>query len=253
MRLLERSTRNVGVTEAGQLFYQYSKRITGEFDEAKRVVSALHHSPRGSLKISTTVAFGESKILPLVPTFRAAFPEVDIEIEITERVVDLIEENVDIAIRSGRLPDSNLIAKKLVQNNFILCASPNYVRRKKAPQHFEDLAKHDCLVYGYKGWHDWFVLDRKPQKIDISYYMEVDSVNGQKQLISNGGGIALLPQWAIEEELKIGKLVQLLPEFTFSPCNYETSTYAIYQNRQLVPSKVRVFLDFLTEHFGTAL
>jgi DNA-binding transcriptional LysR family regulator len=253
VRLLERSTRNVGVTEAGQLFYQYSKRITGEFDEAKRVVSALHHSPRGSLKISTTVAFGESKILPLVPTFRAAFPEVDIEIEITERVVDLIEENVDIAIRSGRLPDSNLIAKKLVQNNFILCASPNYVRRKKAPQHFEDLAKHDCLVYGYKGWHDWFVLDRKPQKIDISYYMEVDSVNGQKQLILNGGGIALLPQWAIEEELKIGKLVQLLPEFTFSPCNYETSTYAIYQNRQLVPSKVRVFLDFLTEHFGTTL
>ncbi|XNT00800.1 LysR substrate-binding domain-containing protein [Vibrio splendidus] len=85
----------------------------------------------------------------------------------------------------------------------------------------------------------------------LSYYMEIDSVNGQKQLILNGGGIALLPEWAIEEELKIGKLVQLLPEFTFSPCNYETSTYAIYQNRQLVPSKVRVFLDFLADHFKT--
>lgn len=250
VRLLDRTTRNVGVTEAGQLFYQYSKRITAEFDEAKRAVSALHHSPRGSLKISTTVAFGESKILPLLPIFRAHFPEVSVEIEITERVVDLIEENVDIAIRSGRLPDSNLIAKKLVQNNFVLCSSPNYLTKKKAPQRIEDLAEHDCLVYGYKGWHDWFVLDTKPRKIDLSYYMEVDSVNGQKQLILNDGGIALIPQWAITEELNTGKLVPLLSEFTFSPCNYETSTYAIYQNRQLVSSKVRVFLDFLADHFG---
>ncbi|MCD9531837.1 LysR family transcriptional regulator [Photobacterium carnosum] len=250
VRILDRTTRNVGVTEAGLVFYQYSKRIIAEFDEAKRAVNIVHNSPKGRLKISATVAFGENKILPLLPLFRAAFPDIKVEIEITERIVDLIEENVDIAIRSGRLPDSNLIAKKLMNNHFILCASPSYLAHRSIPKTTADLAQHDCLVYGFKGWHDWYILNNKPSKIEIPYYMEINSVNGQKQLILNGGGIALLPQWAIDEELNNGKLVQLLPQSTFSPCHYETSTYAIYQHRQLVSSKVRVFLDFLSEHFS---
>lgn len=250
VRILDRTTRNVGVTEAGLVFYQYSKRIIAEFDEAKRAVNIVHNSPKGRLKISATVAFSESKILPLLPLFRNAFPDIKVEIEITERIVDLIEENVDVAIRSGRLPDSNLIAKKLMNNHFILCASPSYLAHRSMPKTAADLAQHDCLIYGFKGWHNWYILNNKPSKIEIPYYMEINSVNGQKQLILNGGGVALLPQWAIDEELNNGKLVQLLPQSTFSPCNYETSTYAIYQHRQLISSKVRVFLDFLTEHFS---
>ncbi|PST87555.1 LysR family transcriptional regulator [Photobacterium sp. NCIMB 13483] len=250
VRILDRTTRNVGVTEAGLIFYQYSKRIIAEFDEAKRAVNIVHNSPKGRLKISATVAFSESKILPPLPLFRNAFPDIKVEIEITERIVDLIEENVDVAIRSGRLPDSNLIAKKLMNNHFILCASPSYLAHRSMPKTAADLAQHDCLIYGFKGWHNWYILNNKPSKIEIPYYMEINSVNGQKQLILNGGGVALLPQWAIDEELNNGKLVQLLPQSTFSPCHYETNTYAIYQHRQLISSKVRVFLDFLTEHFS---
>lgn len=249
VRLLDRTTRNVGLTEAGQTFYQYAKRIVSEFDEAREAVSDLHHNPRGQLKVSTTVGFGESKILPLLPLFRKQYPDIDVAIELTERVVDMIEENVDIAIRSGHLPNSNLIAKKLMNNDFILCASPGYLSHRGTPEHIDDLAIHDCILYGYKGWHDWFVMNSKPVKLDVNGYMTVDSVNGQKQLILHGGGIALIPFWAVDKELASGTLVQVLDKHTFSPCEQLTATYAIYQHRHLVSSKIRAFLDFLSGHF----
>jgi DNA-binding transcriptional LysR family regulator len=248
IRLLERTTRNVGLTEAGKTYYDYSKRIISELEEAKRAVGDLQLSPIGNLKISTTVGFGESWVLPLLPKFRRAYPDIHIEVELTERIVDLIEENVDIAIRSGRLPDSSLIARKLVDNHFILCSSPEYMDENGLPDSPEQLINHDCVVYGYHGWKDWYLVKNNFQKLAIKHYMTVDSVNGQKQLILHGGGIALIPYWAVKDELASGQLIQVLPEHQFSPCLHLSSTYAIYQNRNLVSSKVRVFLDFLREN-----
>ncbi len=112
IRLLNRTTRNIGLTEAGSTYYHYSQRIVAELDEANRAVNDLQQSPKGNLKVSMTVGFGESCVLPLVPGFMQTYPDVNIELELTERVVDLVEDNADIAIRSGRIPDSNLIASK---------------------------------------------------------------------------------------------------------------------------------------------
>jgi len=126
------------------------------------------------------------------------YPDIKIELELSERVIDLVEDNVDIAIRSVRLPDSNLIAGKLMDNNFILCASPEYLNTHGSPENTESLADYDCIRYGYSGWRDWFVIKGKARKLTIKEGLVVNSVNGQKQLLLNHAGLALIPTWAVK-------------------------------------------------------
>ena len=161
VRLLNRSTRNVGLTEAGVKYYEYSQRILSELDAAKRAVNDLQQNPKGKLKISMTVGFGECVMLPLMPQFIAQFPDIDLELELTERVVDLVDENIDIAIRSGQLPDSTLISKRLALNNFLLCASPNYLAQHGKPKTPNDLENFDCIRYSYSGWKEWYLFEEK--------------------------------------------------------------------------------------------
>ncbi|RTR34280.1 LysR family transcriptional regulator [Shewanella atlantica] len=246
--LLNRTTRNIGLTEAGLTYYQYSQRIVSELDEAHRAVNDLQQNPKGSLKVSMTVGFGENCVLPLIPAFMEQFPDIKIELELTERVIDLVEDNVDIAIRSGRLPDSNLIARKLADNNFMLCSSPQYLAQHGSPEAPQELTDYDCIRYGYAGWREWFLMDDKPKKLSISGGITVNSVNGQKQLLLSHAGLALMPLWAVRQELKDGSLAHVLKQHTFSPYESMSSTYAIYLRRELISPKIRVFLDYLKEH-----
>ena len=248
IRLLSRTTRNIGLTEAGLTYYQYSQRIVTELDEAHRAVNDLQQHPKGRLKVSMTVGFGESCVLPLIPSFIKQYPDVNVELELTERVIDIVEDNVDIAIRSGRLTDSNLIARKLASNNFLLCASPQYLTEHGSPDAPHTLADFDCVRYGYAGWREWFLLGNKPTKLPIKGGLTVNSVNGQKQLLLNHAGLALIPRWAVERELNNGTLIQVLDEHTFSPYESMSSTYAIHLKRELISPKIRVFLDFLKKH-----
>ncbi|OCQ23163.1 transcriptional regulator [Pseudoalteromonas luteoviolacea] len=248
VRLLNRTTRSIGLTEAGTKYYEYSQRIVAELQEAKQVVNELKENPSGTLRLSMTVGFGECIVLPLIPTFKKRFPNVDIEIELTERVVDLVDENIDIAIRSGRLPDSTLVSKRLASNNFVICASPRYLETHGEPQLPDDLEHFTCIKYSYRGWRDWFLIKDKPTKLAIGKGMSINSVNGQKQLLMNDAGIALIPLWAVKKELKDGVLVQLLNQYTFSPYETLSSTYAIYLKRELLAPKTRAFLDYLASN-----
>lgn len=204
--------------------------------------------PQGKLKISMTVGFGESMVLPLIPKFMSLYPDIDINIELTERVVDLIEENIDVAIRSGRLSDSTMIARRLVFNDFLLCASPQYLKNKGTPRRIDDLADHQCIRYGYNGWKEWFLIAEDSKKLMINSQVSVNSVNGQKQLVLNHTGLTLIPLWAVKDELAKGSLVQVMPDHIFSPYEELSATYAIYLKRDMVSPKTRVFLDFLVEH-----
>ncbi|OZS43800.1 transcriptional regulator [Photobacterium sanguinicancri] len=251
VRLLNRTTRSVGLTEAGQTFYRYSQRVVAELEEAKKAVNDLQESPRGHLKVSMTVGFGECVVLPLLPKFRQQYPEINVELELTERVVDFVDENIDIAIRSGRLPDSNLIAKRLADNNFLLCASPEYLSGKRDLQSPTQLADFDCIRYGYAGWRDWFLMDGgSPTRLQINPNLTINTVNGQKQLVLNHAGLALLPLWAVHDELRKGTVIQVLPDFVFSPYDVMSSTYALYLKRELVSPKIRVFIDFISQHIN---
>ena len=245
VRLLNRNTRNLGLTEAGKKYYEHSQRIVAELESAKRAVRDLQSSPKGVLRISLTVGFGEMVILPLISKFTEMYSDINLEIELTERVVDMIDENIDIAIRSGQLNDSNLIATPLMDNDFILSASPGYISKNSLPKTPEQLAQHNCICYGYVGWKDWYLIEKTAKIINLSNRLTVNSVNGQKQLILNDAGIALIPRWAIGKELQENKLSQLLPLYTFSPKDKLSSTYAIYQNREFIAPKIRAFLDFI--------
>ncbi len=248
VRLLNKTTRSTGLTEAGHKYYEFSQRIVSEFDEAKRAVNDLQEKPRGKLKVSMTVGFGESVVLPLVSKFMSLYPDIDVELELTERVVDLVEENIDVAIRSGRLPDSTMIAKRLAFNNFLLCASSQYLASKGTPHSPEELIDHQCIRYGYSRWKDWFLMGEERVKLIIKKSISVNSVNGQKQLVINDTGLALMPFWAIKNELENGSIIQVMPEHIFSPYEELSATYAIYLKRDLISPKTRVFLDFLAEN-----
>jgi len=248
VRLLNKTTRNMGLTEAGQKYYEYSKRIVCEFDEAKKAVNDLQEKPKGKLKISMTVGFGESVILPLMPKFMTLYPDIELKLELTERLVDLAEENIDVAIRSGRLADSTMIAKHLAFNNFFLCASPQYLASNGTPKSPNDLLEHQCIRYSYSRWQDWYLMADEKIKLTINNTISVNSVNGQKQLVLNGGGLTLMPLWAAKKELADGSLVHVMPDHTFSPYEELSSTYAIYLKREMVSVKTRVFLDFLVEN-----
>ncbi|CAA0098845.1 HTH-type transcriptional regulator DmlR [BD1-7 clade bacterium] len=248
VRLLNKTTRNTGLTEAGHKYYEYSQRIVSEFDAAKRAVNDLQEKPNGKLRISMTVGFGECVVLPLVPQFMSLYPDIDVEIELTERVVDLIEENIDVAIRSGRLPDSAMIAKRLASNNFLLCASPQYLAVKGTPHAPEDIVDHQCIQYSYTGWKDWFLMSEERTKLITKKAISVNTVNGQKQLVLNDTGLALMPFWAVKSELDDGSITHVMPEHIFSPYEALSATYAIYLKRDLISPKTRVFLDFLGEN-----
>ncbi len=248
VRLLNKTTRNTGLTEAGHKYYEYSQRIVSEFDEAKRAVNDLQEKPRGKLKVSMTVGFGECIVLPLVAKFMSLYPDIDVKLELTERVVDLVEENIDVAIRSGRLPDSTMIAKRLAFNHFILCASPQYLAKHGTPHHPDSLTDHQCIRYSYARWKEWFLMADKRTKITINNDISVNSVHGQKQLVVNDTGLALMPYWAIKNELADGSIVRVMSEHIFSPYEELSATYAIYLKRDLISPKTRVFLDFLAEN-----
>lgn len=245
--LLKRTSRNIGLTEAGQTYYKYSQKIVSDLDEARCAVNDLQQKPKGNLKVSMAVGFAECCILPMIPTFTKLYPEINLELEMTGRVVDLVEENVDVAIRTGRLRDSNLIALKLTSNNFLLCASPQYITEHGTPKSPFNLTDFECIRYEYAGWRDWYLMNDKPTKLAIKSGLTVRSINGQKQLILNHAGLALMPKWSVINELDNGTLVQVLEQNIFSPYESMSSTYAIYLKRELIAPKVRVFIDFIKE------
>lgn len=247
VRLLNKTTRNVGLTEAGKKYYDFSQRIVAEFDQAKRAVNDLQENPKGKLKVSMTIGFGESVVLPLMAEFMSLYPSIELELELSERVVDLVEENIDVAIRSGRLPDSSMVAKHLSDNNFLLCASRQYLESHDTPSKPEDLIQHQCIRYSYLRWKDWYLMTDEKIKLDINKEISVNSVNGQKQLVLHHAGLALMPLWAVKAELQQGTLVHVMPEQIFSPYEEISSTYAIYLKRDMISRKTRVFLDFLSE------
>ncbi|MBY5945156.1 LysR family transcriptional regulator [Photobacterium rosenbergii] len=247
VRLINRNTRTVSLTEAGQTFYSYSQHIVASLDEARRTINDLQDIPKGKLVVSSTVGYGEAVILPLVNGFRQRYPEVEISVELSERVKDLIEDNIDVAIRSGELADSSLVARKLQDNDFILCASPEYLATVSTLSSPSELAGHQCIRYGYAGWQHWYLMGETLEKLAIGNGLEVNTVNGQKQLLLSHCGIALIPYWAVANELKAGLLQQVLPDYHFSPQATPTATYAIYLKREMVSPKVRVFIDYLVE------
>lgn len=255
--LFNRSTRALHLTEAGATFLARAEAILADVDEARRAASAFNAHPRGRLRLAIPGGFGRRHVLPHLKAFTEAYPEISLDISMSEAVVDLIETGTDVAIRIGVLPDSSLVARRLAANERLLVASPAYLDRFGAPQSPEDLARHRCLIFAHQ-WRDdaWFhrPLDSRDEAAAaaVSGPFRANDADAMLQAARDGLGIGLLSTWIMAEELREGRLRPLLTDrvWTLAPGPLP-AIYGVYPPKKTVASKVRAFLDFMAVKIGT--
>lgn len=250
--LVRRTTRRVGLTEAGRLYLDSVQRILADVELANRAVTELQADARGVLRLSVTLGFCQYRVAPLLPEFMRLHPDLDVHLDVTDRVVDLVEEDIDLAIRIGQLPNSSLIARRIDDGKFALCAAPRYLSQRAAPKRPADLCKHECILYAFPGWQHWRLLGPKPRELDVHGRLQVNNLATLHAVALAGGGLTLLPRWVVADDLESGRLVEVLPKTRFSPyVGDDTGVYALYVERRYLAPKVRGFLDYLIESLRT--
>ena len=249
-RLLNRTTRRLSLTEAGSELYRRSVRALAEIEDAELEVARFQTEPRGTLRVSAPMSFAILHLGKVVHEFHERFPGVSMELHLDDRQVDLVEEGFDLAIRIGRLQDSNLVARRLIPCRQVLCASPSYLAKKGTPERPEDLLEHSCIVYSLLSTpREWRFTDAQGETHVVPISGALESNNGlmNRAAAIAGAGIVLLPAFYIGEELRSGALKQVLSDFA----PVELAIYAIYPERRNLTPKVRAFVDFLASTFGT--
>jgi DNA-binding transcriptional LysR family regulator len=246
VRLLNRSTRRVSLTEAGHAYYERCLQILSEVDDADHVVQALQSTPRGTLRLNTSVAIPPF-LAPVINEFVALYPEVSISMTMTDRMIDLVEEGFDLAVRNMSVPDSSLIARRIATYRLVVCGAPGYLAARGMPQRPEDLVHHNCLVYSQSGWgNEWrFAGSDGEQSVTVSGNLLANSGNALRLAAVHGQGLALAPSFLLIDDIKSGRLVPVLREFLRT----EHAINAIYPHRRYLSAKVRSFIDLLAKRF----
>jgi len=247
-RLLNRTTRHLSMTEVGAAYAEHCQRIHQEVLLARQVVDSLHTTPRGTLRVAASVAFGTLHIAPALSDFLNLYPEIDIDMTIIDRPVDLAEEGYDVVIRVCETPPENMIARRISPAASRLCATPGYFARHGTPQRPEDLASHNCLDYIHSGdkgtWR--FTGPKGEITVPVSGRLRINDDDALSQAVLGGLGLALLPTFLIGKDLQAGRLRTVLSEYI----PIKRHVYAIYLPTRHLALKVRAFVDFLAERFG---
>lgn len=251
VRLLNRTTRRLSLTEAGRLYHERSRRIIADVEDARLSVTQLEAAPRGTLRMNIPVAFGRLHVAPGLPEFLDRYPEVQIDLDMTDAFVDLVEEGVDLAIRIGELQDSSLIARRLAPNNRVICASPDYLHRAGGPATPDDLRSHNCLIYKRQPSRAVWRLRNAEGTVEIEVRgsLRTNNTDTLHTAALAGLGLTVLPSWMVGPDIHRGALENIFPHYQVSPAALDTSIYAVFSyNRHLSP-KVRAMVDFLAERF----
>jgi len=248
VRLLQRTTRRLSLTEEGRLFYQRARDILGAMDDAEAEAGSRTHTPSGLVRINVPVSFGMLHLASLWGDFLAAYPQIDLDVTLNDRVVDLVDEGYDLAVRISSLPDSSLISRRLAHTDMLACASPGYVARHGSPAHPRELSKHPVLAYtNLAGRDEWRFSGPDGEIVVKTARVRVYSNNGDtcRAIALRDGGIILQPSFMIDQDIKEGRLVRLMPEYR----SVELGIYAVYPSRKQLPLKVRCLIDFLSDAF----
>lgn len=250
IRLLNRSSRGVSLTEEGRVFYARCKEIRINIAAALDLADSLSEKPEGKLRVNTTVAFGKSQILPALPEFFKKHPRISVSLDFNDRPIDLTEHPIDVAIQfAEQIEDQSLIGRKLAVNRRIICAAPSYILSAGAVSTSKDLLRHNILrLSTVTRWNDWVskICEEKYQAKEYSNF-EANSADSLYYAALAGIGIARLPTYLIAKDIKEGRLINLLPDLEDTSSNI----YAVYLMRRNMSPKVRVFLDFLSAKFGS--
>jgi DNA-binding transcriptional LysR family regulator len=246
VRLLQRTTRQIALTEVGQGFYERVTSILAGVEEAETWVSSGSDTARGVLRISAPTTFGRMHIAPYLSTFLEQHPAVTVDLVLTDAMVDIVGDGFDLAIRIADLEDSSLVARRLAANHRLLCAAPGYLARHGAPETIEDLARHQLLSHSGAEWR----LEGPQGLVQVRIHgpLRTNSSDVVREAVIAGLGIGLRSTWDVGPELKAGRLVQLLPAYTGSR---RVAIHAVYPSRRHLELKVRVFVDFLTGLYGS--
>ena len=249
-RLLERSTRRLALTPEGEGFLERARRIVADIEDAEAEVMRVRGAPRGRLHVNAGTAFGLHQLAPALADFLAHYPEIALELTITDRLVDLIEEQADIAVRSGHIPQGPYMQRKLVELRRVICASPDYLARRGTPQSADELKDHDCIVVAGSGLNRWpFKTPSGIDVIEIHPRVTTDDAEAALRLAVGGAGIIRMSDVIVGAALRQGTLVPLLANSHHVEPHPLSVLYS--PGRQRLP-RVAVFIDFLFERFASA-
>ena len=245
VRLLNRTTRHLSMTEEGEVFFDRATAILAEIDEVEALVSDRRDTPRGTLRVSSSISFGRHQIVPMLPEFLNAFPDLRLQLSLDDNLVDLVQEGFDVAIRMADLTDSSLVARRLAVDRRVLCAAPSYIEKYGVPQSPEALRDHNCLVVSnVPSMHDWaFTFGNTVRKIHVEGRFEANSGVAVHEAALAGLGIAQLAAFMVAPDLRSGRLVSFLEDRVADG----KPIYAVYPHRRHLSPKVRAFIDFLVD------
>jgi len=248
VRLLHRTTRKLSLTEAGERYFEHAAQALTAASQAEDAVTELQGEPQGKLKISSPMSFGRLHVASLIPKFMNRYPKIQIDLVMDDRNIDLVAEGFDVAIRSGDMPASTLIARKLAPLRQVLCASPDYIDRYGMPVTPSELSERNCILFSYSGDANEWTLnkDGKSEAVLVSGSYRVNNSEAILVALREGIGIGRLPTFVAGPDLTEGNLVRILESYHIPDHTF----YAVFPERQYLPAKVRAFLDFSINYFG---
>ncbi|PHR93684.1 MAG: LysR family transcriptional regulator [Robiginitomaculum sp.] len=252
-RVLQRTTRKLSPTEAGSVYLDRIQGLIDGFDLAGEEARDLVNQPQGSLRIAACTSFGPRVLAPLLPKLMELYPDLTIELLLSDQQVDIIKEEIDLAIRFGKRPTGNFISTRLKPRRFHTCASPNFIQKHGRPSQPKDLANLDCIVFRIPGHSAvWKFRDKNQQLTEVPITGKLTTLHGTTMTAAAlaGVGIAMLPDWLCAQEVKNKSLIDIFPGFVCTGTEFDTSAWLMYPSRQYLPLKVKKFIDFLKHELG---
>ncbi|USG61114.1 LysR family transcriptional regulator [Sneathiella marina] len=247
VRLLNRTTRSLSVTELGEEYVDRCRHVLASFDEMENVTSAGSKEPQGDLKLTAPAAFAERYLIRAIAAFRRKYPGISVDLDISDQQVDLVSQGIDLAIRDGALDDSSLVCKRLLPASNVICATPEYLAENGTPTHPLELENHACILDANMGNRNYWPMniEGRQQNIPVSGGFAANSLNAIHAYVLASTGIAKLPAYCVGDDLKAGRLEEVLRAYATS----HQAIYAIYPHSKYLPNKVRHFIDFLGPWF----
>lgn len=248
-RLLNRSTRRLSLTEAGLAYTDRCRQVLADIDEMESAIGDMTARASGTLRINAPMSFGVSHLARATAEYQSENKDVTVELTLNDRVVDVVSEGFDLAIRIGELNESSLVARRLAPSRLVVCASPEYLEKHGTPKTAQDLTEHNCLMYSYQSERRHWRLERdgESHSVEISGTLVANNGDALRLAALAGAGIILQPAFIVGDDIREGRLLAVLPEYSLA----EHGVYAVYPHRQYLSAKVRTYVDYMADYFGS--
>jgi DNA-binding transcriptional LysR family regulator len=255
LRLFQRTTRSMTLTEAGDLYLARVEPLIEELARAREAASQVTGAPRGLLRLTASVTFGQRRIVPLLPVFRARYPDLELECVFTDANVDLVADRIDLAVRLAPVIEGDVIAAKLMDTRYRVIAAPGYLAAQPPLAKPSDLSAHKVLLFNLRSYRTRWLFrhpDGREESVSISGDLTLSPAGSLLTAALAGMGPALLPDWLVDESIATGELIDVFPDHAATATTFDTAAWLVYPSRAYLPNKVRVMVDFLREKLSSA-